>query len=118
MQNPRYFIKSLTQFFINVMSYFVNVGSVVEWQEYRNCNRHCVGSKPTCDMLLYPGKDIYSTLLCLVIFARITKFQLYSISIKSSKKFQPHSNILVSLKEGPDCLPMCCASAFPCQSGG
>ena len=45
------FLYGLNVFFMILCSY---VGSVVGWLERRECDRHCLGSKPTRAILLCP----------------------------------------------------------------
>ena len=69
-----------------------HVGSVVEWLEHRDCNRHGLDSKPTRAILLCPWERYFTALFPACWWFRQPVLNFSHMSIK----FQADSNILTS----------------------
>ena len=83
-------------------------GSVVEWLERRDCDRHGLGSKSTRAILLCPWERHFTALFPAWRSRReVLNFSHISIKLKSqNKKFQADNNIMISSKaSGGNCLP-------------
>ena len=106
LEKPLRRLYTLTLFF---------VGSVIEWLERRDCDRHGLDSKPTSAILLCPLERQFIA-LSPAWWSWQEVLNYSDISIKC----QADSNILASPEAGRcNCLP--CVLAPPslsCESGG
>ena len=92
----------------------INVGSVVEWLERRDCDRQWFQFKTySHHSVVSFGKTLYDTFPCLAVLAAPNSSYI-------SMKFQPESNILASPEaDRVNCLPYVLASpSLSCESGG
>ena len=94
-------------------------GSVVEWLKCCDCNRHGLGSKPTCAILFCPWERHFAALSpAWRSWQAVLNFSHISIKLKiQNKKLAPDSRILASPETGRgNCLPY--AVAPLAESGG
>ena len=92
-----------------------NVGSVVEWLKHRADDQHCLGSKPTCAILLCPWERRFTALS-----PAWWSWQAVLNYSNISTKLLADSNILASPEAGRgNCLPYVLApQSLSCESRG
>ena len=93
----------------------IYAGSVVEWLKCRTDDRHSLGSKPTCAILLCPWERHFAALS-----PAWWSWQAVLNYSNISTKLLADSNILASPEAGRgNCLPYVLAPpSLSCESGG